>query len=271
MTLFYFFYHKAKILFFRIFFFKKERNLLKGKFHSTSNKQSVAYVTINKAASTFLAKRFNAFFQKNGYTIAYLTAYLSRIRRIDQFHQNEALQKKAFAQKGVFYGAFRYPISLIPDLKIILVVRDPRDVLVSLYYSNRYSHGVNSFEFYKKRKLAATKSIDEYALLRSSIFLSRYTTYLKWLDQPNVLLLRYEDLIVDPVGFEEMLGKFLGITITPGEIASPADFVKKKEDIYSHKRQVKSGNYREKLKPETIAKLNSDFDIVLKRLNYAID
>lgn len=54
-----------------------------------------------------------------------------------------------FRKPGYIFGGFRLlpdriPLPKLAERKKLLFVRDPRDALVSLYYSNRYSHVVVS-------------------------------------------------------------------------------------------------------------------------------
>jgi hypothetical protein len=44
--------------------------------------------------------------------------------------------------------------------------------------------------------------------------------------------------------------------------------IPKEENIYSHKRAVKPGNYRDKLKPQTINQLNQVFAEFLNKYGY---
>ena len=52
-------------------------------------------------------------------------------------------------------------------------------------------------------------------------------------------------------------------------IAESNDSVNTKENKMKHKRQVTPGDHRRKLKPETIAKLNTDLADILTRYGYA--
>src|SRR2546423_7896010 len=103
----------------------------------------------------------------------------------------------------------------------------------------------------------------------------RYITYLKELvGKPNVVLLSYEEMVLD---FDSWLRKFLipfGLAYADatyrflmsrhGETVKPAG-----EDIWSHKRKVTPGDFKEKLRPETISELNLRFSEVLDALGYS--
>ena len=55
---------------------------------------------------------------------------------------------------------------------------------------------------------------------------------------------------------------------TIDRIARTAGIEVKKEDIYAHKRQVTPGDYKNKLKKETIGILNHEFKNILESLGY---
>ncbi|MEG4034985.1 sulfotransferase domain-containing protein [Microcoleus sp. S36b_A4] len=177
-----------------------------------------------------------------------------------------------FKTTGHIYGPFRqyYPISEMEKYKVIVMLRDPRDVLTSLYFSIAYSHGIPESQ---KTKIEAAmedarnKNIDDLVLEHSPWLSTKYNQYEKYLlAKKNVLLLKYEDMVTDfPVWLSEM---FKHLAIKPSEqlrkeLIDEAKF-EVKEDIYSHKRQVKPGDHRRKLQVNTIKQLNLELQDILK-------
>jgi hypothetical protein len=87
-------------------------------------------------------------------------------------------------------------------------------------------------------------------------------------------VISYEEMVLD---FASWLRKFLAAF----ELADPDEtyeFAMKRhaeavkpagEDIWSHKRRVIPGDHKEKLRPETISKLNLRFRQVLDALGYS--
>ena len=92
------------------------------------------------------------------------------------------------------------------------------------------------------------------------------------LPKENVRLFRYEDMISD---FETWLSDLVKHCHLPynktliQKMVNETSFNVKGEDIYSHKRNVKAGDHRNKLKPETIAELNKLFRNELEVLGYS--
>lgn len=263
---------RIKAFLLKLLYFKTEQALLRGRFKPVSDKPAVIFFTVHKAGSSLLTMRFTPFFQKHGYAISDLSSWFAKVKPADRaLFFNDAKQKQnVFGTRGVFHCVFRYPFD-VPDFEkqqILLVLRDPRDVLVSHFFSTRYSHPVQNPEFFKLKKTAGELSIDAYVLHMAADFRKRYETYLPWIGKPNVLFARYEDIIEHPEAYEKQLEAFTGLPVVPGEIVSPADFEVDREDPKAHKRKVKAGDHREKLQPETIAKLNTEFAEVLKTLKY---
>lgn len=191
----------------------------------------------------------------------------------------------------------------ISDYSVVLHLRDPRDVLTSLFFSHAYSHEVHPEIFNPGedvRKQWAETGIDNYVWSQANNFLSHYDYVLDGLlGRDSVILLRYEDMVADyhtwlhqflqafmPVdspeenrGAENILKKLLqrpfshqpSFTSLFDRLyqAHRGDFQVDQEDIYSHRRQVTPGDHQRKLQPETIARLDEKFTHVLKALGYA--
>ncbi|MEX6633483.1 sulfotransferase domain-containing protein [Hyphococcus lacteus] len=171
-------------------------------------------------------------------------------------------------------GPVRYPV-LIPDDarasdRFILHLRDPRDVLVSMFFSYVYSHpGVD--EEWRQRQIE--RGVDEFVRSESKSLIKRYDLYAnEYLSLPNLTFLRYEEFIADrPSWLEKLLN---GLGVKDGlkryrRLANDNPAAKvKREDKTRHIRKATPGDFREKLSPETIARLNSDWSDILKTLGY---
>jgi hypothetical protein len=89
-----------------------------------------------------------------------------------------------------------------PGRAIIFVYRDPRDMIVShVFYATEMnsSHGMHQYytqtlRTMEKRINAAIEGVFVEGLKLSGVA-ARYDAYLGWLEQPEVLCLRFEDLI----------------------------------------------------------------------------
>lgn len=84
------------------------------------------------------------------------------------------------------------------DIKILLMIRDPRDVAVSrvnyvmnIDRSHRAYRYFNSLKDDASRLMASIEGVDSVLLSIGKVF----SRFVKWLDEENVLVCRFEDLI----------------------------------------------------------------------------
>ncbi len=178
-----------------------------------------------------------------------------------------------FKPNGYCYGGFRYlpksfEIPIIPDVKKILLIRDPRDMLVSHYFSMLKSHPERGKKLQssdtrmKSRDLALETPIDDYVLRmkkRFKIFLDHYQHLC---ETDDVKVYRYEDIIYEKAAWVDDICRYFDWTIEPSvqeKIAKRHDVIPKAEDDSQHVRQVHPGNYAKKLKPDTIEELSDYF------------
>jgi len=189
----------------------------------------------------------------------------------------------AFRGKSGMFGPFRRFVA--PDdlsaCKIILHVRDPRDVLTSYFFSHAYSHSRKQGAWNpsdQTRQQWIDEGIDAYVMgSRLTWVKDRFTEFSEiLLGQPNVIFVRYEEMVTN---FSAWLSKFLEpLPIVNKEMLKfglinkfESSFKVDSEDIYNNKRQVKPGDHKRKLKPETIALLNYEFKDAMEILGYDLD
>ena len=256
--------------------------------------KNVIVFTTHKAASMLLHKLLADICQKNNIT------YYSPNQKADkQLPFDRIFNGEDFiaARTGCF-GPVRFfvPSAALSNANIILHLRDPRDVLTSMFFSYCFMHPGEIEPNTGYRKEVAEAGIDKFVLDMSDENFSRYqgdygigskygryvgnvydryTTYLRELvGKPNAVVISYEEMVLD---FASWLRKFLAAF----ELADPDEtyeFAMKRhaeavkpagEDIWSHKRRVIPGDHKEKLRPETISKLNLRFRHVLDALGYS--
>jgi hypothetical protein len=181
---------------------------------------------------------------------------------------------KAFKKTGIIYGPLRnyIPVPEMSDYPVVLVLRDPRDVLTSQYFSIKNSHPLVTPELIERRKIALQSSIDEHVLSQADRFVKTYTEYLDHVyGKKNVLFLKYEELISDFKSCLLKINTHCGFELTEEQLKKldkSEKFNKKQEDQNTHIRKISSGDHKEKLKPETIGILNKKFEGILRILNY---
>ncbi len=178
-------------------------------------------------------------------------------------------------EKGRIYFGFRFlpEFLLSPQLRLrekksVLLVRDPRDALVSEYYSfggKHLSHRLpdkNKEAFLERVKVNEDFDIDEYVLRKAANHLKKLTMYQTKLNFNRVLLRRYEEIYFDKRTFLSDIFCHFGLSI-PTEVikrvANENDIRPVEEDISKHIRKGTPGDHRDKLQKNTIAKLNDLF------------
>ena len=177
--------------------------------------------------------------------------------------------------KNLLYFGFRWlpPIFLngnfdFRDKRFVLLVRDPRDALVSQYFSygrKAASHVLpkNNPEAYQAVLASMGDSeIDEYVIRAAGGIKRKFISYQTALDFDLGLLRRYEDIYFDKETFLREIFTHFGMDIPPDIIARVAksnDIRPAQEDETKHIRKGTPGDHAEKLRPETIARLNDIF------------
>jgi hypothetical protein len=171
--------------------------------------------------------------------------------------------------------------------KIVYIVRDPRDVLISYY------------EFQLKRRVISEElSLEEFVPLFMESEIEPKTG--SWRDhvvswtatrggQKNFLLLRYEDMIADTQKESTKIASFLGLDSNPERIAravvlSSADRMRKLEKEQSRQwketkktrqdkpfvRKAASGGWKTILSEKSVAQIESAWGDVMRSAGYKL-
>jgi hypothetical protein len=175
---------------------------------------------------------------------------------------------------GQVYGGFRAMPMVFAQSPIfraarkILLVRDPRDALVSEYYSTAYTHslpaegvGDRAREvMLKDRELALRASIDAFAVQKTKSMNRTIFEYRDVAGDPLTKVFRYEDVILNKRAWvRDIISHFGWEMLSPAALdgmMSWADVIPEAERPTEFVRQVRPGNHREKLSPEVIAQIN---------------
>ena len=245
---------------------------------SNSKKQSIIYFTLHKCASVYVNNTLRRVIKRDkDITSLNLSQYYSFLGQPlgteDEVNTATAEKlKEAFgATFGYYFGPFRHPriLNLIDKIyayKILLMLRDPRDVLTSAYYSFGFTH-ILPIEFSRRkvilerRHIIANQSVDEFVLSNRRDYLGKYRVYCKeLLNMDNVHFVKYEDMCYDFEGWLYDVLDFLNIDLNKKQIQNIISKFKSKKVLPS--------NHRNKLKPETIEILNHDCSDILTILQY---
>jgi len=253
--------------------------LLKGRHRTNSLSPSIVHFTVHRCASQFLSRIFRIIAKNSDMTKIHMEGYFWAGGHLTAKPQD--IYKNTGYIYGPFYGMdkeeYTLPILNLDDFKIFLLLRDPRDVLTSYYFYHAFSsyREPAQQEFLLARnKETRSQPIDEWVLEKAPIFKARYEEYYeRFHGRPNVLFLKYEDMVADFESWFSSFMDFVGLNLnneTIESIRKTANFDVKKEDKKAHKRQVTPGDHKRKLKEETIRSLNSQLEKVLDAFHYKI-
>lgn len=183
--------------------------------------------------------------------------------------------------RGYAYLGFR---SFFPSLafnfsttKNILLVRDPRDMLVSLFFSIRDSHvlpqnSTGSHPLASQRAKLTTMNIDQAVIRAANTYIKYFHDYITLLPATTTTrIYRYEDIIFMKKEWIEDMLSFLELSLPDQkivDISSKHDIRPRKENPREHVRQVLPGNYHAHLSAKTIEKLNDIFRVIMRYFHY---
>lgn len=186
-----------------------------------------------------------------------------------------------FTERGYGFYGFRYFPSYLKNFELnkfkkILLIRDPRDILVSHYFSMKNSHGIPQGEMgerlLKQRQAIQSMDINEYVLNKANSFLKIYRSYANIKDN-SLRIFKYENIVFKKEKWVEQILEFLELELEESQIKSIArkhDIFPDREAPNSHIRKVTPGDYKEKLNKSTINALDSIFNDVMHSYDYEL-
>jgi hypothetical protein len=266
--------------------FRVEIDLLAGRHQSLCPSPSIIHYSVNKAATQYVKRILRGCAVERGMTPVGLHDYAfhSNLPYLDDLNRDELRgYSRVFRPEGYLYSVFGGMVEGIAEFekyRVVLLMRDPRDVLVSSYFSVAFSHVAPAStsnkrdDFWALRRAARELSLDEYVLRESPRVLANYENYRDRLvaRYPHVHITKYEDMTRDFAAWLTELVDYCGFDASPGllerlqqehEKARPST-----ESVHRHLRKGRPGDHVEKLQPATVARLNETFGDVLNAFGY---
>ena len=172
--------------------------------------------------------------------------------------------------------SFQFPN--LDRVNYLLQVRDPRDILVSEYFSLGWRHTSENWsdQAKERRRKIQSITIDEFVLDESlhgkRPLLERMEPALRLAQQDNVEVVKYETLVTEfPVWLKTVL-RFAGLDeaqrLESGLIRQYKYEFKPDQSDSGHKRNITPGDHKTKLAKQTIAALDERFSPILQQLDY---
>jgi hypothetical protein len=104
-------------------------------------------------------------------------------------------------------------VQALGPMKGFHVVRDPRDICVSAYYSHRYSHKVEGWPEMQRHRRRLEEVTEEEGILLEMDWLQRHFDEMRsWPDTADgILQLKMEDITAEPFGHMLRVFQYLGV------------------------------------------------------------
>ncbi len=241
---------------------------------------------IRKCGSSLLNSMLNDLGRLNGMTFVDVggTFFAANIAE-EEWRRDPAVL--AMLAPGMVYGGFRTMPLVFAQSEIyrrsrkILLVRDPRDALVSEYFSIAYSHGLPDgdadggvrAEFLEMRRVALASRIETVVLERASLMNQAFVEYAAAAADPLTKVYRYEDVIfAKRPWLHSMAAHFGWKADMPGledGMMGWADKVPAEEQSHAFIRRVTPGDHREKLSASVIAALDGVLAPAMRLFGYS--
>jgi hypothetical protein len=245
---------------------------------SYQKNKSVVFISFHKCAS----RLFSNYVLRN-------TKNLVQVDYQKLSYQNKKVTSILYEPTGYVYGVVRvleknHPLFLqtsflldkknLDDKKILFLIRDPRDIIVSMYYSFGFTHGFSANEqirkFQEQRRNKIRKmTIDEYAIKEAHSLRDKFEVVNSLRNKINShILLKYEDIIDNYDVFYRQLNEFIPLNDDMQLSLFKRTRPQKEEQLMNHKRSGIVGGYNRKLRKDTIGKINTILRETLHRFNY---
>jgi len=239
---------------------------------------------MHKGGSSMLSAFFRVYTRTAGIKGISISEHMFEKGISDDAYTHDLELCPLMKERFLFFG-FRYvPAFMLINksrylnVRGIVLVRDPRDCAVSAYFSFLKSHVVlagdetgAAQQISDERARHATSSIDDYVLSEIGRFVEELHGY-AYFAHENLRIFRYEDIIFEKRAFFLDAIRYLRIKWNEPAFEKAltiVDIFPDKEQPDKHVRNVKPGNYTEKLAKATIDAINSKYERVLGLYGYA--
>jgi len=249
----------------------------------------LCYFGHHKCASHWIARVCQALSKKNGVSFTYIDFFTSIEPSLGQWVAGQGNGFLAYA------NAHPGHVATLQSFKGFHVIRDPRDIIVSGYFSHRNSHhtvNLPELEAHQNKLTECSKEEGiflemEYSreLRRNGVDIGLLSSLENWdYQQDNILEIKYEDLIADPAGMYTQIFSFLGLMKSPAdhsELLSILDHYSFKnlsggrtrgtENKQNHFRKGVSGDWKNHFSQDHIDFFKQEYGDLLIRLDYEQD
>jgi hypothetical protein len=244
--------------------------------------------SLAKAGSTLLYNMLSALAPKAG--LVYFSPEDALFAANVGANQRPADIGDVFRPTGYCYGGFRqypaYPVPQPAGSRAVFLMRDPRDMAVSLYFSLLKSHALPPAPgrragkdgaraaMLKERERMAEITIDQFVTRNAPIQYRRMMEgYVAqgFLWRPDVALFRYEDVVFDKARWLREICRWFEWDIAAADIDAVASRFDERPATPrpdQHVRAVTPGDHRHQLTDASIRFLNQSFAEYMRWFGY---
>lgn len=172
---------------------------------------------------------------------------------------------------GVFHSPYR----------AFVIIRDLRDTLVSLYFSTKYSHKIITDQLADLRYKLVNSSVEEGMLyLIDHVLPDNAAIQISWINAPNILSLRYEEILGNEYSFFEKLMDSCEIDISRERLRKIVYYntfetatgrKPGQEDINAHLRKGIAGDWKNHFTDRVKEKFKRNYGEILVKTGYEKD
>lgn len=158
-----------------------------------------------------------------------------------------------FYPRRLLFNWWNYGVRKSP-FRCFVVIRDLRDTLISLYFSTKKSHELIVDRLARiRQRLDSSSEEDGLIYLLDKVLTESAVIQASWIDAPDVLLLRYEDILSNEYAFFEQLIEYCQIKISRDRLhdiiqhnifETVTGRKRGHEDINAHLRKGVAGDWR---------------------------
>lgn len=223
----------------------------------------------------------------------------SMLGRVGMQHRDYALEiyrgarpELVFPDRGCAFGPLRLSsrkgeegalvervtqASFLEDKHCVVMVRDPRDILVSAFHSFGFSHGLSDNPQIREQQEAdrariQVTTLDRYVVERAPEWCVAFDRVERVLESARrSTLVSFEEMVDDFDRFARKLARQLPLPPAALRELYARTRPRETEAPSEHKRSGRVGGFREKLEPETIEQLNEILKVPLTRFGYSLN
>ena len=235
-------------------------------------KRAIFVHALHKSATMFLYKFFKHYAKQA--RIKYYSPNNEKVNKLDDLNENETnfcccpVRQFAKHYQGHTYKEITKLVLNYnsPETYRIYHIRDPRDLLVSQYFSVAYIHALHEKLTVEQREKYQKMTVDDFCMKWADQTLERYESIFT-VTAKRKLIVKYEQMVLD---YSKWLSKIASFLSIPPEIKRDLrrkfkrEFIPPIKERMKHKRKMIPGDYKEKLKPSTIKQLDSKFSQILE-------